>query len=102
MAGAGNTTHMARDSGNDRQGEAERYRQAATHALEMLDWCIGYLVGSHKGGIAARLARNRRDIKERLMRARRAGPYRQALTERSSDSVALLYAANPERPAATC
>jgi hypothetical protein len=33
----------------------------------MLDWCIGYLVGCHKDAIASRLARNRRDIKERLM-----------------------------------
>ena len=32
----------------------------------MLDWCIGYLVGTHKE-IASQLARNRRFIRERLM-----------------------------------
>ena len=47
--------------------EAERYERAATQALEMLDWCIGYLVGIHKDQIASRLASNRRYIKEHLM-----------------------------------
>ena len=58
---------MAESNGNGRSSEADRYRQAATDALEMLDWCIGYLVGCNKGAIASRLAQNRRDIKERLM-----------------------------------
>jgi hypothetical protein len=47
--------------------ESERYKQAATDALEMLDWCIGYLVGSHKEKIASQLAQNRRHIRQRLM-----------------------------------
>ena len=58
---------MAEQNGDGRSGEAERYRQAATHALEMLDWCIGYLVGCHKDKIATQLAQNRRYIKEHLM-----------------------------------
>jgi hypothetical protein len=33
----------------------------------MLDWCIGYLVGSRKGSIAAQLARNRAHIRRDLM-----------------------------------
>ncbi len=33
----------------------------------MLDWCIGYLVGVRKEGIAARLAENRSYIRKRLM-----------------------------------
>lgn len=33
----------------------------------MLDWCIGYLVGSHKDKIASQLARNRAYIREQLM-----------------------------------
>jgi hypothetical protein len=56
---------MANSNGNKGDGddrglsaEAERYKQAATDALEMVDWCIGYLVGSRKGGIAAQLAQN--------------------------------------------
>lgn len=57
-----------KDSGKDGSGEAERYRQAATEALEMLDWCIGYLVGTRKESIAAQLARNRKHIREDLMR----------------------------------
>ena len=48
---------MANRDGNNSNGkndpglsaEAERYKQAATDALEMVDWCIGYLVGSRKG-----------------------------------------------------
>ena len=52
---------------NGRSGEAERYREAATSALEMLDWCIGYLVGIHKDSIASQLAKNRRYIREHLM-----------------------------------
>lgn len=63
---------MADDNGKDNgkipSDETERYREAATNALEMLDWCIGYLVGTHKEGIASQLAQNRRFIRERLMK----------------------------------
>jgi len=58
---------MARDNGNGRSSEADRYKEAATQALEMLDWCIGYLVGVKKEGIAARLAENRSHIRKNLM-----------------------------------
>jgi hypothetical protein len=58
---------MARDNGNGRSSEADRYKEAATQALEMLDWCIGYLVGVRKEGIAARLAQNRSYIRKNLM-----------------------------------
>jgi len=34
----------------------------------MLDWCIGYLVGTRKEAIASQLARNRKHIREDLMR----------------------------------
>jgi hypothetical protein len=55
------------NNGKPRSGEADRYKEAATQALEMLDWCIGYLVGVRKEGIAARLAQNRSYIRTRLM-----------------------------------
>ena len=58
---------MPQDNGRGRSSEAERYREAATQALEMLDWCIGYLVGVRKEGISARLAENRSYIRKRLM-----------------------------------
>lgn len=58
---------MAEKNGNGRSGEAERYRQAATDALEMLDWCIGFLVGSRKERIAAQLAEGRKRIRQDLM-----------------------------------
>jgi hypothetical protein len=58
---------MADNNGNGHSAEAERYKQAATDALEMLDWCIGYLVGSRKSSIAAQLARNRAHIRKDLM-----------------------------------
>jgi hypothetical protein len=58
---------MPQDNGKGRSSEADRYREAATQALEMLDWCIGFLVGIRKEGIAARLAENRSNIRKRLM-----------------------------------
>jgi hypothetical protein len=58
---------MPQNHGNGQGSEADRYQQAATETLEMLDWCIGYFVGIHKDQIASRLASNRRHIKEDLM-----------------------------------
>ena len=58
---------MAGQNDNRRSSDTDRYKQAAENALEMLDWCIGYLVGSHKDKIASRIAENRRYIKENLM-----------------------------------
>jgi hypothetical protein len=59
---------MSQGNGNGRRSEADRYEEAATQALEMVDWCIGYLVGIHKDQIASRLASNRSYIKEHLMK----------------------------------
>jgi hypothetical protein len=64
---AGQASRMAENNGNGRSGDAERYRQAATDALSMLDWCIGYLVGTRKESIAAQMARNRAHIRRDLM-----------------------------------
>lgn len=58
----------AATSGSDDPRKAERYKRAATEALEMLDWSIGYLVGIRKHDIAFQLARNRKHIREDLMR----------------------------------
>jgi len=59
---------MADDAdGRRHRSEVERYRQAAHDALEQLDWCIGYLHGSHKGRIAAALGRNRAYIRKNLL-----------------------------------
>lgn len=58
---------MPDQNGSGPSSEAGRYKQAATEALEMLDWCIGYLVGVRKEGIAAQLAQNRSYIRKRLM-----------------------------------
>jgi hypothetical protein len=59
---------MAEDADTRRAWkEAQRYRQAAHDALEQLDWCIGYLHGSHKGRIAAALGRNRAYIRQKLL-----------------------------------
>lgn len=59
---------MAEKNGKDQSAEADRYKQAATDALEMLDWCIGYLVGTRKDKIANQLANNRRYIREQLLK----------------------------------
>lgn len=58
---------MSRSNGDGSNGAAHRYEQAATETLEMLDWCIGYFEGVHKGKIASRLATGRRYIKENFM-----------------------------------
>ena len=58
---------MADNNGDGRSAEVHRYRQAATDALEMLDWCIGFLVGSRKERIAAQLAQGRARIRKDLM-----------------------------------
>ena len=55
----------AKDNGEAPSGGPD-YRQAATDALEMVDWCIGYLVGSRKEKIAQQLAENRRHIRKLL------------------------------------
>jgi hypothetical protein len=47
--------------------ETERYKQAANDALQLLDWCIGYLEGIHKGSYANVLASSRATIRQRLM-----------------------------------
>ena len=55
------------DSKQDKQDEADRYRQAAEDALQQLDWAIGYLHGIRKTEISKALAKNRTFIRKRLM-----------------------------------
>jgi hypothetical protein len=50
----------------DLDREIERYREAANVALDQLDWCIDYLYRVRKPEIARVLARNRKQILERL------------------------------------
>jgi hypothetical protein len=45
--------------------EIERYREAAIHTLEQLQWCVNYLDRARKPQIARALERNRRQITER-------------------------------------
>jgi hypothetical protein len=57
------------------ENEVERYRQASEDALQQLDWCIGYMHGSGKKGIARSLSKNRAYIRTHLMkRAEQAVP----------------------------
>lgn len=49
------------------QNELERHRQASEDALQQLDWCIGYLHGAGKTGIARTLSKNRTYIRTHLM-----------------------------------
>jgi hypothetical protein len=46
--------------------QAQRYRYATELILEQLDWCINYLYGIRKRGVAAALERNRDAIRSRL------------------------------------
>jgi hypothetical protein len=50
------------------EDEVERYRQASEDALQQLDWCIGYMHGSRKVGLARALASNRSYIRTHLMK----------------------------------
>lgn len=65
---ADNDKSRSSDNGDGDTGQAERYKRAATEGLEMLDWSIGFLVGSRKYSIASKLAQNRKHIREDLMR----------------------------------
>ena len=59
---------MARQEDVDeKQEEADRYRQAAEDALQQLDCAIGYLHGIRKVGISQALAKNRSHIRKSLM-----------------------------------
>jgi hypothetical protein len=49
------------------EDEVERYRRASEDALQQLDWCIGYLHGSGKKGIARALSKNRAFIRTHLL-----------------------------------
>jgi hypothetical protein len=62
--GSRETNGVGRERELDR--EIERYRQAATVALDALAWCINYLHGQRKTSIARTLERNRKQIVERI------------------------------------
>ena len=59
---------MARQQGETKQDETDRYRRAAEDALQQLDWTIGYLHGIRKTEISKALAKNRSFIREQLMK----------------------------------
>jgi hypothetical protein len=50
------------------EDEVDRYRQAVEDALQQLDWCIGYLHGSGRKGIARALSKNRAFIRTHLLK----------------------------------
>lgn len=49
----------------DREEDADRYRHAATLALDQLQWCVSYLHGIRKPKIARAVEHNRATIIER-------------------------------------
>jgi hypothetical protein len=56
----------ADDRERELDDEVQRYRDAATAALEQLAWSVGYLREIRKPEIANALDRNRRQILERM------------------------------------
>ena len=50
----------------DAPDAAERYRQAAEHALDQLDWTVNYLYKIRKTELARGLAKNRASIRRRM------------------------------------
>lgn len=51
--------------------QARRYKEAATDALTLLDWCIEYFASNGHRRIARQLARSRNHVHERLNRGSR-------------------------------
>jgi hypothetical protein len=51
-----------RDRKAELDDEAERYREAAVLTLDQLEWCIDYLHGLGRTGIARAIAHNRKQI----------------------------------------
>jgi hypothetical protein len=58
-------TRETENDDRDLDREIERYRRAALHALDQLEWCIDYLHGQRKANLARALARNRKQIIKR-------------------------------------
>ena len=54
------------DRQRDLDHEVQRYREAATAALEQLEWSVGYLREIHKPELANALDRSRKQILERM------------------------------------
>jgi hypothetical protein len=59
-------SQRVRGEGGAPGSRGERYREAATHALDQLEWCVEYLYRLGKPDIARALERNRRQILDRL------------------------------------
>jgi len=59
------TSRESKDEDRELDRETERYRRAALDALGQLEWCIDYLYGLRKAGIARTISRNRTRIIER-------------------------------------
>jgi hypothetical protein len=66
-SGGSKGSSSSKSRGSNRDGEVERYRQAAEDALQQLDWTIGYLHGIKKTQISRALAQNRSHIRRHLM-----------------------------------
>jgi hypothetical protein len=50
----------------DASDAADRYRQAAEHALDQLDWTVDYLYRIRKTDLARALAKNGASIRRRM------------------------------------
>lgn len=61
-------SHETNGARRERQAdrEIERYREAAIQALDQLEWCVDYLYRLRKPQIARVVARNRKQILDRL------------------------------------
>lgn len=64
-----NRSQASRQNGQvlELEEEVDRYRRASEDALQQLDWCIGYLHGCGKTGLARGLASNRSHIRQHLL-----------------------------------
>jgi hypothetical protein len=59
----------SKEESDAREQEVARYRRAAEETLNQLDWCINYLHGIRKSGIADALGKNRSLIRRQMNRS---------------------------------
>ena len=64
--GNGNGNRETGNGNQDHDPDVARYRKAAEHALDQLEWCIDYLHRVRKPDIARAIARSRSQIMKRM------------------------------------
>ena len=67
MADGNERVRQLEEEISELEEDVDRYRTAMEDALQQLDWCIGYFVGSNKQGLAKSLGSNRSYIRKHIL-----------------------------------